>query len=105
MGDIRKVPFDTNTVGRCLCPGCPVQADSSCVTYLKQNLEEAIAKTPLEREEIPGVYCSTGKATCRDIDPRRPCPCGSCPIFAEYHLSGSKPVGYYCRDGASRKMD
>jgi len=102
MADIQKVPFNTETVSKCLCPGCPVQTRSSCVAGLKKNLQGALARTPLKREEIPGVYCSTGNATCTDLDPSQQCQCGSCSVFAEYNLSSGKPAGYYCRDGASK---
>lgn len=98
----KPVPFDLNNVKKCLCPGCPVQTGSSCVADLKKNLQAALGRSPLKKEEIPGVYCSTGKATCKDLDPSKPCQCGSCPVFTEYDLASGKPVGYYCRDGASR---
>ncbi len=96
-----KVPFSSSTVGQCLCPGCPVQAKSSCVADLKKGLEAALARNPLQREDIPGPYCSTGKATCTDLDPSQRCLCWGCSIFAQYSLANGQPVDYYCRDGAS----
>lgn len=99
---ISKVPFDNSTVTRCLCPACPVQTKSGCVANLKQHLSDALSQRPLRKEEIPGVYCSTGKATCTDLDPSQPCQCGACPVFEEYRLASANPVGYYCRDGEAK---
>lgn len=97
-----KVPFNTTTVGQCLCPECPVQAKSNCVANLKKTLQESLARNPLQKEDIPGVYCSTGRATCTDLDPGQKCLCWDCPVFAQYKLTGAQPAGYYCRDGAPR---
>lgn len=58
MADIKNVPFDSTTV-KCLCPGCPVQTNRSCVAGLKKNLQGALARTPLKREEIPGAEVQT----------------------------------------------
>ncbi len=102
MEETSKVPFDARTVGQCLCPGCPVQAKSGCVAKLKEGLRASLARSPLEREEIPGLYCSTGKAACTDLDPRQSCLCYGCTVFSQYRLGSGQPVGYYCRDGASR---
>jgi hypothetical protein len=65
------------------------------------GIKEALARVPLNRAEIPGLYCSTGTATCLDLDPGKSCICGTCPVFSEYSLAGAKPVGYYCRDGSA----
>jgi hypothetical protein len=58
-----KVSFVVGTVGKCLCPKCPVQAKSQCVTKLAGGLGEALKRNPLKHEEIPGAYCAAGKAT------------------------------------------
>ena len=96
-----KVPFIVGTVGKCMCPKCPVQAKSQCVAKLKGGLGEALKRNPLKHDEIPGAYCGAGKATCTDLNAKQSCICGGCPIFAQYKLASGKPVGYYCRDGAS----
>jgi hypothetical protein len=96
-----KVPFTAGNVGKCACPKCPVQAKSACVGGQLSGIREALARAPLNRAEIPGLYCATGTATCFDLDPKQSCLCGGCPIFSEYSLAGLKPVGYYCRDGSA----
>lgn len=97
-----RVPFVVATVGKCLCPRCPVQANSKCVADLKVGLAEALKNSPLKHEKIPGAYCAAGKASCSDLDPTKSCICGNCPIFTQYTLASSKPVGYYCRDGMAK---
>jgi hypothetical protein len=97
-----KVPFTVDNVSKCLCPGCPVQARSKCIAGLKPGLSIALKKNPLRHEEIPGVYCGAGKATCADIDPKKDCLCGDCAVFNRYNLGKAKPDGYYCSAGAAR---
>jgi len=97
-----KVPFALDNVGKCLCPGCPVQAQSKCVSGLKTTLAAALKDKPLKREKVPGVYCSTGKATCSDLDPKKSCLCGGCSVFAQFALAKGQPAGYFCRDGAPK---
>ena len=97
-----KVPFVGTNVAKCVCPKCPVQAKSQCVSGKLATIKDALSKSPLKREDIPGLYCSTGKATCQDLNPSQSCICASCPVFAEFKLSSGKPVGYYCRDGSAR---
>jgi hypothetical protein len=94
-----KIPFSTTNVGKCMCPKCPVQSKNKCVSGKLAKIKEALAKSPMSREEIPGIYCSTGMATCSDIDAKQPCICGNCTVFSEYNLSAAKPASYYCRDG------
>ena len=96
------VPFVVDIVGKCMCPKCPVQAKSQCVALLKGGLGDALKSNPLQHEEIPGAYCGGGKATCTDLDPSKKCICIKCQVFGQYKLNSGKPVGYYCRDGASR---
>lgn len=97
-----KVPFTTATVGKCMCPKCPVQTKSKCVSGKLATIQDALKMSPLKKEDIPGVYCSTGTATCRDLNPKQSCICGSCANFSDYKLAGFKPVGYYCKGGAAR---
>lgn len=97
-----KVPFQTTNVTKCMCPKCPVQSKSKCASGKLSTLKDALKNNPLKREDIPTVYCSTGKADCRDLDTKQPCICGSCAVFDHYKLAGFQPVGYYCRDGNAK---
>lgn len=97
-----RVDFTSHNVSRCLCPECPVQGKSQCVASQKKEITKALKKNPLKREEIPAVYCSTGTATCSELDFTESCICGSCSVFDEYNLVQGQPVLYYCRDGSSK---
>ncbi len=95
-----KVPFTAENVAKCQCSKCPVQSNSQCVRNLASNLQNALKKKPLQHEEIPGLYCGGGKATCSDLNPRSACVCGTCQVFNEdYNLVQDNPAGYFCRGG------
>jgi len=96
-----KVPLTVDNVKKCVCGQCPVQADSECIKSKTANVMVAMGKSPLQGEDIPGVYCSAGKTSCQDIDTKQMCICTGCPIWGEYTLSSRTPMGYFCRDGAS----
>jgi hypothetical protein len=97
-----NIEFSQENVQKCLCPTCPVQGDSDCAKEKLMKLqemaqsEEEMMPTP---EDVPGVYCSTGKATCTDLDPSKDCQCPNCPLWEEHDLENGKPAGYFCRDG------
>jgi hypothetical protein len=99
---IAKVSFSASNVGKCLCPKCPVQSKSQCAGGKLAAIKEALARKPLIREDIPGVYCSTGTATCKDLDPKQSCLCGGCAVFSHYKLDTGLPAGYFCRDGFAK---
>jgi hypothetical protein len=96
-----KVPFEVANVRKCICPSCPVQSKSACVAGLKEKLNVALVKNPLQHNDIPRLYCGTGKATCTDLDLKQSCICGGCPVFSQYKLATGRPVEYYCKDGAA----
>ncbi|HDS46027.1 MAG TPA: DUF2769 domain-containing protein [Methanomicrobia archaeon] len=95
----QKVPFTRENVAKCLCAQCPVQTGSACV---KAQLAKAAARgsgVMPEPEDVPGLYCATGTAACKDLNTRQMCICGDCPLWKEYALVSGKPLGYFCRDG------
>jgi Protein of unknown function (DUF2769) len=102
-GENEKVPYTVANIKKCMCSECPVQADSKCVKEklenLKRELEGAREVDVPEPKSVPGIYCSTGKATCQDLDPRRGCICNTCDVWKEYHLQNVKPVMYFCQKG------
>ncbi len=97
-----KVPFNKTNITRCMCPQCGVQAKSKCAKGKLQSLADALKKTPLAREDIPEVYCSSGKATCQDLDGGQNCICGSCAVFSQFNLGRGVPAGYFCMEGAAQ---
>ncbi|MHB8103872.1 MAG: hypothetical protein ACYDEF_17360 [Methanosarcina sp.] len=50
-------------------------------------------------EDVPGIYCSTGKARCQDLDFGRKYICGSCGIWKEYDLKDADPNNHFCQHG------
>jgi hypothetical protein len=79
-----------------------VQTSSSCVSSKIIRLKDALNQQPLRREDIPGVYCATGMATCPDLKIEHDCMCGKCVIFPEYKLFNFQPMGHYCKDGSPK---
>lgn len=57
-----RVPFTVATASKCMCFKCPVQAKSQCVVEKLSIISNALKAPTLKREDIPGVYCSTGTA-------------------------------------------
>ncbi len=109
-----NIEFNMENIGKCQCPACPVQAKSGCAMGKLDDLKKTMASDPPETavateqevishpERVPGVYCSTGKATCTDIDTSQPCKCGDCDIYNENKLSEGEPGGYFCAQGKAR---
>ena len=97
-----KIPFDSSTATMCMCPRCPVQLESNCVSEKMADMTVALSKEPLHHEEIPAVYCAAGAATCRDLDFKQTCICSSCQVWQSYNLASGQITGYYCREGTAR---
>ncbi len=96
-----KVPYTVSNIERCRCPECPVQASSACVQEKLSNLKNEVTfekgEVP-ESKKVPGVYCSTGEATCI-LNPNNQCICKTCAVWAEYGLENAKPMMYFCNIG------
>ncbi|MGB9939604.1 DUF2769 domain-containing protein [Methanosarcina sp.] len=98
-----EVPYARSNIEKCRCPQCPVQADNKCAQDKIDNLKTVMANLSGERvpdpEDVPGVYCSTGKATCQDLNPDRQCICYTCTVWKEYDLGEGMPSMYFCQNG------
>ena len=97
-----KVPFTRVNAKKCICWECPVQANSACIKANTEKMGEVMSTKFFEPEIEPGLYCSSGVASCKDIDTTQPCICGGCPVYSDYSLEEGNPVEYYCKDGASK---
>ncbi|MPM36418.1 hypothetical protein SDC9_83014 [bioreactor metagenome] len=97
------VPYSRENINRCRCPQCPVQADSKCVKDKLDNLKKEMDILPAdevpEPDDVPGAYCSTGRAVCKDLNPGRQCICNTCDVWKEYLLENGKPSQYFCQNG------
>jgi Protein of unknown function (DUF2769) len=98
-----KVPDTVANIMKCMCSKCPVQTDSACV---KEKLDNLMKKLESVREgdvpepkDVPGVYCSTGKATCQDLNSKKQCICNTCSVWKEYNLRNFDPSMYFCQKG------
>ena len=104
---LHGIEFSMENIKKCLCMKCAVQIESQCVKdkeqimllIKNQDLDSPMMMGP---DRVPGVYCSTGKAVCKDIDTKKVCKCNECPIWAENNLDKGTHTRYFCRDGKER---
>ena len=85
-----RVAYTKENVEKCWCGSCPVQADSKCA----RDLYEASKSTddlPLP-EQLGGLYCSTGRAVCKDLSFVNLCNCPACQVWGENGLTSN----HYC---------
>ena len=55
-----------------------------------------------ESYNVPGMYCSTGKAICKDLNPKKRCKCRECKVWLENDLENGEPNLYFCQNGQSK---
>jgi hypothetical protein len=107
-----KVPFNIDTVSKCICYKCPVQIGSPCA---KKGIDEGlkIKEAPADNKlkkiipqpkSVSGVYCSSGESPCNDLDFSKLCTCPVCEIFSTYALRKNNPdfiEGFFCGEGSA----
>ena len=97
------IDFSMENIKKCLCTKCAVQIESQCVRD-KQKIMLLITQQDLDspmrmdEERVPGLYCSTGMASCKDIDPKKVCKCNECSIWDQYKLVAQR---YFCQNGSA----
>ncbi len=98
-----EVAWTADNAKTCLCSGCPVQAASACVAGLQGKKAAAMAagmdQMPAAKE-LAGLYCSSGKATCEDLDFSKNCLCMGCPVYRANGLDEWK----YCERGSAAEI-
>ena len=98
-----EVPYARSSINKCRCSQCPVQIDSKCIKDKLESSKTEMSKIPAgevpDPEDVPGIYCSTGKATCQDLNPDRQCICNTCDVWKEYDLEKATPSQYFCQNG------
>jgi hypothetical protein len=117
-----KVPLNNDVMMKCMCGMCPVQAQSACsAPKLKMMMDMrarmgmksggmpggAMSAMPSQMgemkmpspDQLPGPFCSIGKAACDDLDRTKACICNTCQVYKEYNLAAGKPVEHYCFNG------
>jgi len=101
---VQKVEFNQENAILCICTKCPVQAESTCAVAKVKEMEAMMQKGIPEGmmpppTDIPGLYCASGVAACKDLDFSKMCICGGCPVWDKCKLGEGKPAGYFCKDG------
>lgn len=97
-----KIEFTRENISKCLCPQCPVQAESECAQTKMKMLQESMRGMSPEPSDVPGMYCATGTATCSDLNPNKMCNCPNCDVFKENNLAQGEPGAYFCKNGAAK---
>lgn len=123
-----KVELNTDVLMKCQCSKCSVQAESACTRPKIQKAMDLMSKmassgsmsgsrmpagsmsmqaNPLEvtmpkPEELPGPYCSIGKAACNDLDGNKACICATCQVYVDFNLASGKPVEHFCFNGRAQ---
>jgi len=92
-----QIDFSMENIKKCLCMKCAVQIESKCVK--NQDLDSPMMMGP---DRVPGLYCSTDKAVCKDIDTKKVCKCIECPIWNEKSLEEGTPSRYFCKNGKAK---
>ncbi|MDD1775227.1 MAG: DUF2769 domain-containing protein [Methanobacterium sp.] len=76
-----------------------MQRESECAEGKRRIMIEIAYSSEsgmyFERDRVPGMYCSTGKAQCTDLDFKKDCQCPSCLVWTKYGLKDK----YYCQYG------
>lgn len=99
---MEEIEFNKKNFHTCLCPDCPVQAKSNCVQIKINPIKGSKDMVMPNPKGVPGLYCTTGTATCTDIDPDKACQCPKCDIWEEHNLGGGKPGKNYCVNGSTQ---
>ena len=100
-----KIEFTPENMEKCLCAECPVQAESSCIKDQLKIMEEIGHSIDidsgfiLDPEEVPKLYCSTGKTSCNDLNFHEECQCVNCDVWKEYDLEARVTRAYFCNNG------
>ena len=97
-----KVPFTKLNAKKCICWQCTVQTDSACIKKNAEKMGEVMSTNFFEPKIVPGLYCSSGVASCKDIDTNRSCICYKCPVFIDYNLEEYQPIDHYCKNGSAK---
>ncbi len=113
-----KVKFSPESIIKCRCAVCPVQFHSICAEpkrMTRSKILEAVSPEMFQSltkeqvamilpkiEDMPGPYCASGVAACKDLDFSKMCLCSACQIFKEQNLITGKPTSYFCKVGRAK---
>ncbi len=100
-----KIDFNKRNMEKCLCLGCPVQKDSACIKDQVEIMEEVNKDVDIDTgvmigpDEVPKLYCATGKSKCNDLYTHEECQCPQCDVWKEKDLEVRGAPAYFCING------
>ena len=77
---------------KCKCGMCPVQGFSACSTPYLKKMGNTLSE----------VFCSVGKADCKDLDLSKACICIGCKVHEVFNLASGSPVEHFCFNGQAK---
>jgi len=89
------VEYTRENIEKCWCGSCPVQSKSKCAIELYEASKDVRELPPPER--LGGLYCSTGKTICADVEFVNLCNCPACLVWSENDLASN----HYCAHGSA----
>jgi hypothetical protein len=95
---MRTVEYTQENVDKCWCGQCPVQQNSSCVADLSEKMQNSRDTPP--PDQLPGLYCATGRAHCGDLEAVNMCNCPECLVWGEHQLG----TNHYCAFGSAQQV-
>ncbi|HSK47900.1 MAG TPA: DUF2769 domain-containing protein [Coriobacteriia bacterium] len=98
---MKEVEYSQENVAKCWCGQCPVQKESDCAKDRYAKAKEQLAGGAMpEPDQMPGLYCATGKATCPDLNPMERCLCAQCLVWGESGLVSN----HFCALGSAQQV-
>ncbi|MGA2677350.1 MAG: DUF2769 domain-containing protein [Methanobacterium sp.] len=100
-----EIDFNKKNLDKCLCSNCPVQQDNSCVKDQVEEMEEIGKDIDIDSgvmmgpDEVPKLYCTTGKTKCGDLESHEECQCPKCDVWMENDLEVRGAPAYFCING------
>lgn len=98
---MQPVEYTTDNAQKCWCGQCPVQKQSSCAKQEYQAAEPKLQQGEMPPpDQMPGLYCGTGTASCDDLQPVERCLCPECLVWGEHKLLSN----HYCVQGSAEEV-
>lgn len=97
---MREVEYSQENVDKCWCGSCPVQSHSQCARDLFATAQRGENGLPEDPAQLAGLYCSTGKTVCDDVNFVNLCHCPACLVWSEHELASN----HYCLHGSAEEV-
>jgi hypothetical protein len=94
---VQPVEYTRENIDKCWCGSCPVQIRSTCAKDLYAGSKDSEELPP--QQQLAGLYCSTGKTICADVEFFNLCNCPACLVWSEHGLASN----HYCMHGSAQE--